>query len=335
MLAVLSVSACSKPSSRLAWHEVALPGAAELRDVAACGDQWWAAGSAGAGPAAWRSADGSTWQPVPFEPLPASYYGPRQVITSVACAGGRVEMIGAVPGGAHGNPRVSTWRLPGARMVENAAPFETYGGDTAVDVGFLAAGPSGFAIAGNRSSGAAAWLSSDGRSFTLFENTPGLAGSENTPGLAGKTVARDAAELPDGRWVVVGGAGGVLDQQAAAWITADGSSWVRADPPAASGFNEIQRVVRDGDDLVAAGMRGTSFGLWRWHAGAWTTGSTFGGDPAGVRSLAVAGGKPVVVGGGLFVDGRSVASPAPPVAVAARGSSILLAGQHRLWLAKG
>jgi hypothetical protein len=340
VLAVLSVSACSKPSSSLAWREVALPGAAELRDVAACGDQWWAAGSggtgsgstgsgstgSGSGPAAWRSVDGSTWQPVPFEPLPASYYGPRQVITSVACAGGRVAMIGAVPGGAHGNPRVSTWRLSGARMVENAAPFETYGGDTAVDVGFLAAGQSGFAIAGNRSSGAAAWLSSDGRTFGLFEDAPGL---------AGKTVARDAAELPDGRWVVVGGAGGVLDQQAAAWITTDGSSWVRADPPAASGFNEIQRVVRDGDDLVAAGMRGTSFGLWRWHAGAWTTGSTFGGDPSGVRSLAVAGGKPVVVGGGLYVDGRSVPSPAPPVAVAARGSSILLAGQHGLWLANG
>lgn len=327
-LAALAVGACSKPSSApaVSWQPATLPAAAAvvLRDVADCGDRWWAVGAVGAGPGAWTSADGRAWQAVSFSPLPAGYYGPRQVITSVACAGGRVEAIGAVPGGAHGNPRVSTWRLSGGRMVENAAPFETYGGDTAVDVGGLAAGPSGFAIAGNRSSGAAAWLSRDGRAFTLFEGTPGL---------AGQTVARDVAALPDGRWIVAGGAGGVLDQRAAAWITTDGKSWTRDDPPATAGFNEIQRVMRDGDDLIAAGVRGSSLGLWRWHAGEWTTGPSFGGDPAGVRSMAVCGGKPVVVGGGLFIDGRSVPAPAPPVAVAARGRSLLLAGDHGLWLA--
>src|SRR5690349_13149089 len=237
VLAVLSGSACSKPDSSPAWHESRLPAAGELRDVADCGGRWWVAGAAAAGgPAAWTSADGASWQPVPFAPRPASYYGPLEVITDVACSGDRVAMIGAVPGGAHGNPRVSSWRLDGGRMVENPAPFGTYGGDTAVDVGRLAAGPGGFAIAGNRTSGAAAWISTDGRAFTLFENAPGL---------AGRTVARDAVALPDGRWMVVGGASasGALDQRAAAWIF-DGHTWARDDPPFASGFNEMQRVVR-------------------------------------------------------------------------------------------
>jgi hypothetical protein len=261
---------------------------------------------------------------VPFSPLPASYYGPRQVINSVACDGGRVALIGAVPGGAHGNPRVSTWRLDGGRLLENAAPFETYGGDTAVDVGGLAAGPTGFALAGNRSSGAAAWISPDGRAFTLFENAPGL---------AGKTVARDAVALPDGRWMVVGGAsaGGALDQRAAAWIF-DGHTWARDDPPFASGFNEMQRVVRDGDDLLAAGVRGTAFGLWRWHAGVWTAGDTFGGGAPGVRSLTLVNHEPAVVADGLYLDGHVVSGPAQPEAVAGRGRSLLVAGGDRLWL---
>ncbi|MCU7723100.1 hypothetical protein ODJ79_05180 [Actinoplanes sp. KI2] len=328
-LAVLSSSACSKPDPSPAWREVGPPGVGELRAVADCGGRWWVAGApATGGPAAWTSTDGAVWQSVPFAALPGSYYGPREVITDVACSGDRVAMIGAVPGGAHGNPRVSSWRLDGGRMVENPAPFETYGGDTAVDVGRLAAGPAGFAIAGNRSSGAAAWLAPPGaRVFTLFENAPGLAGA---------TVARDAVALPDGRWAIVGGEArrGSADQRAAVWTTTDGRAWTRDDPPAEGGYNELQRAVRDGDDVVAAGARGTRFGLWRWHAGRWTTGQAFGGDPAGVRSMAVADGRTVVVGGGLFLDGRKIDSPEPPVAVAARGRQVLLVTRARLWLAQ-
>jgi hypothetical protein len=161
--------------------------------------------------------------------------------------------------------------------------------------------------------------------FTLFENAPGLAGN---------TVARAAVALPDGRWAIVGGrpVKGSADQRAAVWLTTDGRSWTSDDPPAESGYNEIQRAVRDGDDVVAAGARGTGFGLWRRHAGRWTTGKTFGGDPGGVRSMAIADGKAVVVGGGLFLDGRKIDTPEPPVAVAARGRQVLLASGSRLWL---
>ena len=259
-----------------------------------------------------------------FRPLPSSYYGPNQVIMSVACAGGKVAMVGAVPGGVHGNPRVSTWRVDDGVMAENSAPFETYGGPDAIDVGRIAAGPRGFAIAGDRVSGAAAWLSGDGRTYHLV-TLPGLAGHQ--------TMARDAVALADGRWAFVGGAAvqDSLDEQAAVWLTGDGTAWTRDDPPAASGYNEIQRVVRDGDDLVAAGVRGTRFAVWRWHGGTWTVSSAFGGDPSGVRSLTVTGGKPVVAGGGLWVDGSPKAAPAPPIAVAGRGNTLILASADGLW----
>ena len=319
VLAALSVTACSNPPRPPQWQRLDLP-TAELRDVADCGDRWIAAGTRLGAPAAWTSTDGTAWQSLAFVPLPDSFYGPRQVITSVACAGGRVAMVGAVPGGAHGNPRVSTWRLDHGRMLENAAPFETYGGDQAVDVGPIAAGPDGFGIAGNRTSGAAGWTSPDGRVFTLHD------------GRAGKgTLARAAVVMPDGRWAVAGGTpiAGSLAERASLWLL---PAWERADPPAAAGFNEIQRVVRDGDDLVAAGARGTSFGTWRWHAAAWTEGPAFGGDPAGVRSLAVAGGRVLVAGGGgLWIDGRAAAGPGRAVAVAGRGTTVLLAADNGLW----
>ena len=339
VLAVLALAACSNPAPPRpgpTWTRVDLPAAAgaQLRDLADCGDRWYVAGAlrdAGGTtrPAAWTSTDGRAWQSVRFSPLPSSYYGPHDVISAVACAAGRVVMVGAIPGGAHGNPRVSTWRrLADGRMAENAATFETYGGERAVNVGRVGAGPRGFAIAGNRSSGAAAWLSADGQAFTLYEDVPGLAGDATH-----QTMARDAVALPDGRWAIVGGvtARDSLDEQAAVWLTRDGRTWTRADPPGAPGFNEIQRVVRQGDDLLAAGARGTAFGLWRWHAGAWTAGETFGGDPGGVRSLTVAGGKPVVAGGGLWVAGKAWPTPAAPVAVAGRGGTLLMATDGALW----
>lgn len=327
-----ALTACSNPeppaSVGLAWSGVALQadGVIVLRDVANCGDRWWAAGGIRARdgsvrPAAWTGTSQSRWTAVAFEALPASFYGPRQLIEKVACAGERVAMIGAWPGGAHGNPRVSTWRLDDDRMTENAAPFETFGGDTAVDVGELAAAPAGFAVAGNRSSGAAVWLSADGLGFTLHEHA------------TERTVARDVAALPDGRWLIAGGVAraGTADQRAAAWITRDGRSWQPADPPAADGFNEIQRLARDGDDVVAAGLRGTAFGVWRWHAGAWSAAAPFGGDPGGVRSLAVTGGQTVLAGGGLWIDRSPCRTPAPPVAVAARGATLMMATADRLW----
>ena len=332
--AALALSACSKPAAD-PWTRVDLPGSdtVELHDLADCAGHWYLAGArhdadGTTHPAAWTSTDGTAWTAVPFRPLSTSYYGPHQVIMSLACADGRVAMIGAVPGGVHGNPRVSTWRLAGGAMAENPAPFETYGGERAVDVGRIAAGPHGFAIAGDRTTGAAAWFSPDARTYRLVENAPGLADDAGH-----ETMARDAVALPDGQWAFVGGAAvrDSLDEQAAVWLTTDGRAWSRADPPAATGYHEIQRVVRDGDDLVAAGVSGTAFQVWRWHAGAWTAEPAFGGDPAGVRSLTLAAGKPVVAGGGLWVAGRPKPAPVPPIAVAGRANTLLLASGDGLW----
>ncbi len=264
LLIAVTLTACSKDDHDLAWTKIDLPadGTPVLRDLADCDGQWWAVGGIQAAdgtirPAAWT---GSPWQAVPFVPPATSYYGPRQLIRSVACAGGRVAMVGAWPGGAHGNPRVSTWRrLAHGSMTENQAPFETYGGDTAVNVGPIAAGPAGFAIAGNRSSGAAAWFSPDGAEFTLTES--------RRPG----SFADDVQAQPDGRWLIVGSVG----DQPAAWTTDAGAAWTPADPPPPKDY--------------------------------------------------------VIAGDQLLVADRPRTTPARPVAVAARGDTLLLATDDHLW----
>jgi hypothetical protein len=339
LILVALLAACGgSPPPEPGWARIDLPGAhgADLRAVADCDGTFYIVGglrnsAGGARPAAWTSVDAVSWKPVTFAPLPGSQYGPQNVISAVACAAGRVAMIGAAPGGAHGNLRISTWRrLPDGRMAENAAPFETYGGDTAVDVAHLAAGPDGFAIAGNRSSGAAAWLSPDGAAFTLHEDAPGLA----TAGGA-RTAARDAVPLPDGRWAVVGAYG----DRAAAWFSRDGRAWERSQPPAGADWSEIQRAVRAGGEVVAVGPRGTAFGTWRLRDGAWTEEGSFGGAPTGVQSLAAAGDRLVAVAGGLWISGsepagtdwRQRAVPETPVAATGRDDTLLVVTAGVAW----
>ncbi|WIM96958.1 hypothetical protein ACTOB_000440 [Actinoplanes oblitus] len=333
LLVTALLTACKPEPAEPAWTRVELPGAAgaTVRAVAACGTFWYAAGAlptAGGEtrPAAWRSPDAVTWTPVTFVSLPGSFYGPRQVISQLACAGDRVVMLGGAPGGAHGNLRISSWhRLPDGRMAEDPAPFATYGGDTAVDVAHLAAGEHGVAIAGNRSSGAAAWLSPDGREFTLFEDAPGLAG----PG----TAARDVVELPDRRWLVAGSRNG----RAAAWTSVDGASWSSLDPPDAGGYTELQRVIRDGDDVLAAGPLGTAFAVWRLRAGVWARLATFGGAPTGVQALTRVNGRFVVAGGGLWESAdarewRAVGVPERVVNAAGRDHHLMVIAAGGVYL---
>ena len=357
-LSLVLPAACAAPATPyptpapVAWAEAALPippgtpGRLAVLDAADCDGLWYVVGGVlGAGdatrPAAWTSADGRTWRSVTFTPLPGSFYGPADLIYSVACSDGRVTMIGARNGGAHGNPRVSTWRrLPDGRFAEVSAAFETYGGDRAVNVGRLAAGPSGFLIAGNRTSGAAVWLSGDGASFRLFEDAPGLADDATH-----RTVARDAVEGASGQWAIVGGSAAKdsADQEPAVWLTSAGGRFTRADVPFDPGYNELQRAVRLGDDIVAVGLRGRTLGAWRGPA--WAQEGAFGQSSDGVQSLAAAGGRLIAASGGsLWLSGDGGATWRPlrtppgagkPMAVAGRAGEVLLAAAGRVWMAPG
>jgi photosystem II stability/assembly factor-like uncharacterized protein len=141
--------------------------------------------------------------------------------------------------------------------------------------------------------------------------------------------------------VVVGGIAPKesADQLPAAWLTRDGRRFARPAVPAPAGYNELQRVVRLGDDIVAVGPRGGGLGAWRAHAGTWTQEGTFPGTS--VESIAVAHGALVAAAGARLwrsTDGgqswRALAAPAgasAPMAVAGRPDAILLAAGGRVW----
>ncbi|HET6167168.1 MAG TPA: hypothetical protein VFE07_10100 [Marmoricola sp.] len=305
LLGMLASAGCDHHSSapdplRPDWHEVSLPmpagppGRLAVRDAATCDGRWFLVGAViGAGgasrPAAWSSDDAHTWRSMTL--APRTYYARRAVLSSVACRGDRIAAVGARSGGAHGNPRVTSWyqRSDGA-LVDMTAAFELYGGPDAISVRHVAGGPDGWLIAGNRLSGAAVWFSRDATDFRLIDRDPALS-SDDTH----RTSALD--QVHDGnRWTVVGRVEvpGRIDPTTLAWTSPDGVAWTRQPVPSGTdGFADLERVVRDGDDLVAVGVRDRRFGVWRRSGDRWSAGGAFGSfahgttGPAYVTGLAV------------------------------------------------
>lgn len=249
-----------------------------IRAAVACAGHWYVAGAIlspadTTAPALWASSDGTSFTALPIRPRSA--YGPSNVLYGVACRGADVVAVGANTGGAHGNPRTSTWlSTGGGPLTEVPAAFETYGGPDAVGVGQVAGGPAGFLIVGARINargglGAAVWQSPDGRAFTLVDSDPALESDAR-----GTTEVHDATVLAGG-YLAVGGITPPHSHLAArdplAWRSTDGRTWQRVEFPATEPDDLLQSVTPLGDGLLAAGTDGTGFAVWSGDA----TGSTW------------------------------------------------------------
>lgn len=330
--------------ARPAWRPVTLPappgpsGRLALRDATACAGRWFVVGAVvdpagGTRPAAWTSTDAASW--TALRPLSRSPYGEENVLTAAACRDGRLAAVGAKSGGVHGNPRISTWRQGAdGSLVEVPAEFEVFGGPDAVNVGRIAAGPRGWLIAGNRATGAAAWVSGAGTDFRLVSAVPGLAAD-----AAGRPWAADAAAIPSG-WLLVGSLmpSGRTGTDPVVWTSPDGVVWRRAVLSAAGTDEDLQRVVRAGGRTVAVGRRGDALGAWVGEAGGWRSGGGFGaGRLWGLTGVAdgtlavVAGGA---AGAGWFSrDGDAWSPVVLPVAVpAANDRTVAVAGSGEMAL---
>lgn len=283
------------PPPALGWRPVDLPvppgpdGRLAVRDAVVCGDSWLLVGgvfmtSDRSRPAIWSSDDGATWTSLPV--APQDYWAKRSVLTSVACRDdGSPAAIGGKSGGAHGNPRVSSWyqREDGV-FIDVVAGYTLYGGAEATNVSRIAGGPDGFLITGNRVSGAAVWTSADARGFELHDDVPELVSGSDRATLA-------IGQVHDGdRWVVVGSAS-LTDRLARvpmAWTSPDGLTWTDEEVPRTDEFNDLEQVTPVGDGLVALGLRGQAYGVWiRDAEGAWALGEAFG-------EVQTAGGSPAV-----------------------------------------
>jgi hypothetical protein len=353
----------STAASRIAWHESSLPvptgSRAMLRDATYCAGRWWVVGATvtAAGqtrPAVWSSSDGTDWRPASLDPA-GGYYAARAILASVACSRGRLAVVGAKSGGAHGMPRTQSWfqRADGS-FTAVVAPYALYGGVRAVHVAHLAGGPRGFLISGSRTGGAAVWRSRDGGVFRIEEDAPGLA-----DGGGRSTQALDAS-WHDGTWWVVGistDRGGF--ESADSWTPAGGGRWTRHPLPGGHAIATAERTATTSQGMLAVGLDDDAFGAWTLADGSWSAPRPFGTeDPAGeeaayVSSVAVAGDDAAVAysdGARFRLASGKVGHPWPDqplpatvtvngdhqVAVAGHGDTFLLIADDgtrgRVWL---
>lgn len=259
------------------------PGRIGVRDAVHCGEAWYAVGGVlltrptetrDSRPAAWRSADGITWEALAV--IATTYWGRRAVLLSVACSDGAVVAVGARAGGAHAYPRVTTFFEKDGGLDDQLAPFNLYGGATATNVGPISGAAPGWLITGNRITGPAVWHSTNGRDFTIEEDVPGLADEEGFTSLT-----QDGVWDGD-QWVVVGGGNaiGTIDREPLEWISPDGRTWERRGVEGTTEFDDLERVVATDDahaspfvSSLATGDRGlwattsdgASYALW--HSG--------------------------------------------------------------------
>ena len=268
------------PWAHLAWQTAHLPlpagDRAMVRGATWCGDRWVVVGATAdtrgsTRPAVWVSGDGTHWQTLSLDPGD-DYYAARAILTSVGCSHGRLAVLGAKSGGAHGNPRTATWRQqPDGSLAAVVAPFELFGGESAVAVNRLVGGPSGYLIAGTRMRGAAVWSSRHGDRFRLHEAAPGLT---STPQLL--TQALDAVWWR-GAWTVAGVASDHTGRlTATVWTGAGSGPWSRIRLPGGSTITTAERLALTGVGPVAVGLDDQGFGVWTERGGRWVGGSTFG-----------------------------------------------------------
>lgn len=277
------------PVLRVDWTERSLPehpglaGRTVVRDAVECGGAWYVVGAVlldrptetrDTRPAAWVSRDGgSTFEPLEVEA--DTYWGRRAILNSAACSRGRIAVVGARSGGAHGNPRVTTFHL-GAKqaLVDVRALFTQFGGVSATNVGPISGGPAGWLIAGNRTSGPGVWVTDDPRGFTRVEAEPGLTEDGDLESLA------QAGGWDGEGWVLVGAgarAGRQLDRDPLVWTSADGLAWEPEEVPVEPENEDVHRVVDLGDGrLLAVGLRGDTFASWVRSDDGWGRSSRFG-----------------------------------------------------------
>ncbi|MDR7252803.1 hypothetical protein J2X46_001788 [Nocardioides sp. BE266] len=294
--AALVLAGCTDDADRpdeprhvtVSWAEHPLPapagspGRSVVRDAVQCGDGWWVVGAVfldhpsetrDTRPAAWFSSDRETWRSV--EVGTTTYWGRRAILNSVACSRDRVAVVGARSGGAHGNPRVTTFREDGGGgLVDVPALFIQYGGVTATNVGPIAGGPTGWLITGNRTSGPGVWFTDDPREFTRVEEEPGLTDDGDLESLA------QGAGWTGDEWVLVGAGartGRHLDQDPLAWTSPDGLTWTPEEMPAADGVQDVHRVVAlDDGRALAVGRSEDGFAAWVRDDDGWGQAVSFG-----------------------------------------------------------
>jgi hypothetical protein len=251
--------------SALGWHRLDVPAGARVTATAS-GTSLLVAGQVGTGdgaePRVWQ-VSGTTWSPVPLRP--ATYYGGRAVLVRVAASGTHLVALGRAVGGAHGNPRFSTWSGTASGMSETVQQFELFGGPRAIGLNDLAAGPEQDVVVGSwapgtGAAGVAVWTG-DGATYRRLDDDPGLRSSPSDQTSAAAIAAWGTGFALAGTTTHLGG-GRIGLHATAFWQALAHAPWRRTALPS-SGESRALAVDCSSSDCLLAGVDRGRLALWR------------------------------------------------------------------------
>jgi hypothetical protein len=250
LLMMIMVASCSdtvppaptETARELSWSRIALPESVAASSLTPTSEALLVGGRASSGrghPVLFAvDASGNT-RAVPLHPT--SPYAKVADLVSVAARGDEVAAIGVAHGGAHANPRWTTWAGSRQRLDEYPQTFETFGGQSAgglLDIVITSDGPviTGTWAASQGGLNAAVWLpngrrwlrqESDG---TALANTPQIQVSPRAAIAAGSAVILSGSVITFGDGV---------EQRAAIWTWPTRSSaWMLQQLPDAGIHSE-------------------------------------------------------------------------------------------------
>jgi len=257
----------TRTPDRPAWTEVELPGdvspvtLTELPDGLLVGARDEGAVAGRMAPRLLRLR-GDAWRGVPLEPR--SYYARLARWRSVVSDGRRVFALGAFPGGAHGNPRVTTWAGTLRDVHEEPQQWTTFGGSNAGGIVALALGREQPYVVGSW------WVDGPGLDISLWSRRGSrwVRGSSVGTPLASAddrmvTVA-SAAIGPGGDLLLAGSVidlgGGSVTERAAVWSREPTAGWHLTILP---GGTRATSARCDPDGCLIAGLRDDELAGWR------------------------------------------------------------------------
>jgi len=245
-----------------AWQVVTPPGVAAA-SMAVAGDVVLIGGSEDGRPAVAKLEHG-TWQGVPL--IAATAYGRQATLIHLAAdPGGRVVAMGTATGGAHLNPRWTTWIGTTGSIVEEPQTVETFGGPNAGGITDVLAGDTPVVVGSWSVSagavGVAVW-GHDGQTWVRRPGRPALSGDPDAMTAATAVGAADNAAVIAG--LVTTFRQGSVHQQGVVWVSGpDRRMWTRVDLDASDENSAATDVSCSGTACLVVGRVGDRLAAWR------------------------------------------------------------------------
>ncbi len=205
------------------------------------------------------------------DPIPLKPTGPYAKVAdlfSVAVDGDTITALGRANGGAHANPRWTTWNGTATRVTERPQVFWTFGGEEAGALTGVASTPYGPRIVGSwqgRSAlDIAIWRQRDGRWVRLNSAGTPLANTSTLQGSGRSVTSTGTGMVISGSVLELSGG---VRQSAAVWVSRSDRDWRLVRLPDPGARSEALAASCAGDVCLIAGHVDGRLAAWTLQSG--------------------------------------------------------------------